>query len=111
MAHIAKQHPSANWLRVPDHLFRQALERNIALGQPDQAHFWGIELPALLQHPQYRRQAEERVAELQSRSDAIQQQVQSLVGSLLEEQGMVDVERHRLSELLVDPMPVEVADG
>jgi hypothetical protein len=110
MAHIAKQHPSANWLRVGDHIYRQALERNIALGEPDQVHFWGTELPALLQHPQYRQQAEERVAELLQKSDAIQEQVQRQVGSLLEEQGMADLERHRLSELLADPMPVVVAD-
>jgi hypothetical protein len=100
MAHICKMHPTANWLRVGDHIYRQALERNIQLGQPDQAHFWGTELPALLQHPQYRRQAEERVAELQQKSAAIQQQVQHQVGSLLEEQGMADLERHRLVKLM-----------
>lgn len=111
MAHIAKMHPTGNWLRVPDHLYRQALERNIALGKPDEAHFWGAELPALLQHPEYRRQAQERVADLRAKSDAIQQQVQCQVGSLLEEQGLVDVERHRLSELLAEPMPVVVIDG
>lgn len=109
MAHIAKMHPSANWLRVGDHIYRQALERNIALGEPDQVHFWGTELPALLQNTQYRRQAEERVSELKDKADAIQEQVQRQVGSLLEEQGMLDLERHRLSELLADPMPVEVA--
>lgn len=110
MAHVAKMHPSANWLRVQDHIYRQALERNIELGKPDEAHFWGAELPALLQHPDYRRQAEERIAELQAKSDAIQQQVQSHVGSLLEEQGMADLERHRLLELLAGPLPVEVAN-
>ena len=109
MAHVNRMHPTANWLRVPDGPYRQALERNIALGRPDEAHFWGTELPALLQHPQYRRQAEERVAELQQKSSAIQQQVQRQVGSLLEEQGMADLERHRLAELLADPMPVVVA--
>jgi hypothetical protein len=111
MAHVNRMHPSANWLRVGDHIYRQALERNIQLGQPDQAHFWGSELPALLQHPQYRRQAEERVAELQQKSDALQQQIQCQVGSLLEEQSMADLERHRLAELLADPMPVEVVSG
>ena len=111
MAHINRMHPSANWLRVPDHLYRQALERNIELGRPDEVHFWGSELPALLQNPYYRQQAQERVAELQQKSAAIQAQVQRQVGSLLEEQGMADLERHRLAELLVDPMPVEVSDG
>ncbi len=110
MAHIAKMHPSANWLRVPDHIYRQALERNIESGKPDEAHFWGAELPALLRHPEYRRQAEERIAELQSKSDAINDQVKRQVGSLLEEQGMADLERHRLLELLAGPLPVEVAD-
>jgi hypothetical protein len=110
MAHVNRMHPTANWLRVPDGPYRQALERNIALGRPDEAHFWCTELPALLQLPQYRQQAEARVSELKGKSDAIQQQVQRQVGSLLEEQGMADLERHRLSELLADPMPVEVAD-
>jgi hypothetical protein len=111
MAHIARMHPSANWLRVPDHIYRQALQRNIELGKPDEGHFWQAELPALLQHPQYRRQVEERIAELQSKSDALQQEVQCQVGSLLAEQGLVDVERHRLSELLAEPMPMEVVSG
>jgi len=100
MAHIAKQHPSGNWLRVSDQVYRRALERNIALGHPDQAHFWGVELPSLLQQPHYRKQVEERVEELRARSAAIQQQVQSQVGSLLEEQGLVDLESRRLQELL-----------
>ncbi len=100
MAHVNRMHPSANWLRVPDGLYRQALERNIELGRPDEAHFWGTELPALLQHPQYRQQAEARVSELKGKSDAIQQQVQRQVGSLLEEQGMADLERHRLVQLM-----------
>ena len=100
MAHIAKQHPSANWLRVPDHIYRQALERNIELGRPDEVHFWGSELPALLQHPQYRQQVEARVAELQQKSDAVQAQVQRQVGSLLEAQGIADLERHRLVKLM-----------
>jgi hypothetical protein len=86
-------HPSANWLRVPDHICRSALERNIELGKPDEVHFWGSELPALLQHPEYRRQAEERIAELQSKSDAISDQVKHQVSSLFEgwiEQGTPD---------------------
>ncbi len=100
MAHIAKMHPSANWIRVPADLYRQALERNIARGEPDHAHFWGTELPSLLRHPEYRIQVEARITELTERSAALAEQVQCQAGSLLEEQGMVDLERHRLAELL-----------
>jgi len=101
MALIAKQHPSGNWLRVPDHIYRGALERNIALGRPDQEHFWGVELPTLLQQPQYRAQAATRVVELQERSAAISLEIRARVGSQLEEQALLDEEAAQLSELLV----------
>ena len=68
---IPRMHPSGNWLRVRDTVYRSALERNIAKGAPDMEHFWGVELPALLQHPECRRQPLERVADLQAISDAI----------------------------------------
>lgn len=100
MALIARMHPSGNWLRVGDTVYRSALERNIAKGAPDMEHFWGVELPALLQHPEYRQQAEARIAELNDKSAALGNQVQSMVGSLLEEQGLADLESRRLQELL-----------
>lgn len=100
MAHIAKMHPTANWLRVNDSVYRAALERNIGLGATDQEHFWATELPILLQQPQYRQQAEARVAELQERSAAISLEIRARVGSQLEEQSELDLEAHRLTELL-----------
>lgn len=100
MAHISKMHPTANWLRVPDSLYRQALERNIAIGRPDEVYFWTSELPMLLQQPHYRQQVEARIAELNDKSAALGNQVQSMVGSLLEEQGLADLESRRLQELL-----------
>jgi len=100
MALIAKMHPTANWLRVPDQIYRAALERNIELGATDQEHFWGTELPNLLQHSQYRAQAEARVAELQERSAAISLEIRARVGSQLQEQSELDLEMHRLTELL-----------
>jgi len=100
MALIAKMHPSHNWLRVPDHIYRAALERNIAKGEPDMEHFWGTELPNLLQHTQYRQQVAARVAELQERSAAISLEIRARVGSQLEEQSELDLEAHRLTELL-----------
>jgi len=102
MAHIAKMHPTANWLRVNDQVYRAALERNIGLGATDQEHFWGTELPNLLQHSQYRAQAEERVRELQERSAALSSEIRARVGSQLEEQAAMDEEVHRLSALLED---------
>ncbi len=68
---IVRMHPSGNWLRVRDTVYRSALERNIAKGAPDMEHFWGVELPALLQHPKCRRLPLERVTDLQAKSDAI----------------------------------------
>jgi len=100
MPHIAKMHPTANWLRVNDTLYRQALERNIAIGRPDEVYFWTSELPMLLQQPHYRQQVEARIAELNDKSAALGNQVQSMVGSLLEEQGLADLESRRLQELL-----------
>ena len=101
MPHIARMHPSQNWLRVPDHIYQSALQRNIELGQPDLEYFWSAELPTLLQQPQYRAQAEERVRELQERSAAISLEIRARVGSQLEEQGALDEEAARIEELLV----------
>ncbi|MHA3959944.1 hypothetical protein [Synechococcus sp. LTW-G] len=101
MALIAKMHPTANWLRVPDQIYRAALERNIELGATDQEHFWGTELPNLLQHSQYRAQAAARLAELEERSTAISLEIRARVGSQLEEQALLDEEAARLAELLV----------
>lgn len=100
MAHIAKMHPTANWLRVPAHIYARALERNIENGKPDYVHFWTIELPALLEQPQYRQQAEERIAELQAKADEIASKINAQVGSLLEEQATADLEKEQIKALL-----------
>jgi len=56
----------------------------------------------LLKQPHYRQQIEARIAELNDKSAALGNRVQSMVGSLLEEQGLADLESRRLQTLLED---------
>jgi len=100
MAFIAKMHPTANWLRVPAHIYARALERNIEKGEPDHVHFWTVELPALLELPEYRKQAEDRIVELQAKSGEIAGRIDAQVGSLMEEQASVDLEKQQIKALL-----------
>ena len=78
---IARKHPIANWLLLPPHEQRKALDKVLAFrdqsddpmasGLPPTAvaWFWQEELPRLMQRPEVRRQAEEHLAELQYQGD------------------------------------------
>ena len=100
MAHIAKMHPTANWLRVPDHVYRQALERNIEQGKPDTDHFWTIELPRLVADPGYQKQIEERRSELQQKSQRLEDELLQIAGGLIDQQSECEQELALIQQVL-----------
>jgi len=100
MAHIAKMHPTANWLRVPDHIYRQALDRNIELGKPDTDHFWSTELPRLVADPGYQKQVEDRRTELQEKQQRLEDDLWQIAGGLIDQQSECDLELALLNQVL-----------
>jgi hypothetical protein len=100
MALIARQHPSQNWLRVPDRVFREALERNIELGKPDIDHFWTAELPRLMGDPYILKQVEERRIELQEKLQRLEDDLRQIAGGLIEEQSNCEEQLALLDEVL-----------
>ena len=100
MALIAKMHPSANWLRVPDRIYRPALERNIELGGPDTDHFWTAELPQLVGDPYILKQVQERRTELQEKLQRLQDDLRQIAGGLIDQQSECDLELALLNQVL-----------
>jgi len=100
MAHIAKMHPTANWLRVPDHIYRQAQDRNIELGKPDTDHFWSTELPRLVADPGYQKQVEDRRTELQEKQQRLEDDLRQIAGGLIDQQSECDLELALLNQVL-----------
>ena len=100
MALIAKMHPTQNWLRVPDRIYRTALERNIALGKPDTDHFWTAELPRLMGDPYILKQVEERRTELQQKLQRLEDDLRQIAGGLIEEHSNCEEQLALLDEVL-----------
>lgn len=109
---ISKKHPVANWLRLAPHEHRRALDKVIqfrdssdnpmASGMPEAAvqWFWTEELPRLLQRPDVRNQALERLQELQDTRLRLADQITMQAGALLEQQAAVEVEHQQLAALV-----------
>ena len=109
---IARKHPIANWLLLPPHEQRKALDKVLAFrdqsddpmasGLPPAAvaWFWQEELPRLMQRPEVRRQAEEHLAELQYQGDELHQQINTRAGDLLERLDAIEAQVHQLQEVL-----------
>ena len=114
---IARKHPIANWVRLPPAECRRTLDRVLqfrdaapdptASGLPEAAvtWFWESELPRLLTRADVRRQALERLQELQDTRHRLADQIQMQAGALLEQQAVVEQEHQQLAAL------VEVSDG
>ena len=108
---ISKKHPVANWLRLAPHEHRRALDRVIqfrdaapdptASGLPEAAvaWLWTEELPRLLQRPDVRNQALERLQELHDTRLRLGDQITMQAGALLEQQALVEVEHQQLAAL------------
>ena len=114
---IARKHPIANWVRLAPAEHRRTLDRVLqfrdaapdpmASGMPEAAvtWFWTEELPRLLTRPDVRKQAMERLQELQDTRHRLADQIQMQAGALLEQQAVVELEHQQLADL------VEVSDG
>lgn len=112
MTSIAKCHPCANWLRIPPHEHRRALDKVLrfrdqdsdpnASGLPAAAvdYFWQTELPALLIRPYIRQLAQERIAELNAKAADLNRQVEVKAGSMQREAAAAQAEADRIAALL-----------
>jgi hypothetical protein len=109
---ISKKHPVCNWVRLAPHEHRRALDKVLqfrdssdnpmASGMPEAAvaWFWESELPRLLQRPDVRNQALERLQELQDTRNRLADQITMQAGALLEQQAAVEVEHQQLAALV-----------
>ena len=114
---IARKHPICNWVRLAPAEHRRALDKVLqfrdssdnpmASGMPSAATawFWESELPKLLARPDVRRQALERLVELQDNQLRLSDQIQMQAGALIEQQAAAQLEIQQLAAL------VEVSDG
>ena len=114
---IARKHPICNWCRLSPAEHRRALDKVLqfrdaapdpmASGMPEAAvtWFWTEELPRLLTRPDVRRQALERLVELQDSQLRLSDQIQMQAGALIEQQAAAQLEIQQLAAL------VEVSDG
>ena len=105
---ISRKHPIANWLVLPPHEQRAALDRVIQLrdAAPDPlasglpaaavAWFYDEELPRLAQRPDVRRQIEARVDELVAQQSDIAQEMDLRHRALLERLQFLQSEVARL---------------
>lgn len=87
MGYLAKKHPVANWLRLPAHETRRALDKVLefrdkasdpnASGMPPAAIEWFFneELPRLALRPDVRLQIEQHVQELLQQSAVIEAEI------------------------------------
>ena len=87
MASIAKMHPCANWLRLPAHETRRALDKVLdfrdkqadpnASGMPPAALDWFFseELPRLCMRPDVRAQTEAHVEELLREAASVEAEI------------------------------------
>lgn len=109
---IARKHPVANWLLLPPHEQRRALDKVLdfrdqdsdpnASGLPAAAvdWFWLEELPRLMQRPEVRVFAQERVAELNAKAAELRQRIQRQIGSMQDEAEAAEQEAARINVVM-----------
>ena len=109
---IARKHPCANWLLLPPHEQRRALDKVLdfrdldpdpnASGLPAEAvdWFWQQELPRLMQRPEVRVFAQERVSELNAKAADLRQRIQRQVGSMQDEAEAAEQEAARINTVM-----------
>lgn len=114
---ISRKHPVANWLLLPPHEHRRALDKVLdfrdqdsdpnASGLPAAAvdWFWLEELPRLMQRPEVRVFAQERVTELQARASDLRQRIKRQVGSMEAEAEAAEQEAARINAVMQQVAP------
>ena len=111
---VARCHPLLGWLRLDAPTYSKTLdqslfERDRAL-EIDRNHtghaesfidwVWTTQLPSLVRKDSYRKQINEHCSDLERRSELISHEINSKVGSLLQQQSEIDIERQKLLALL-----------
>ena len=109
---ISRMHPVCNWCRLSPAEHRRALDKVLqfrdaapdpmASGMPEAAvtWFWTEELPRLLTRPDVRKQAMERLVELQDSQLRLSDQIQMQAGALIEQQAAAQLEIQQLAALV-----------
>ena len=94
MGYLAKMHPVANWLRLPAHETRRALDKVLdfrdkssdpnASGMPPAAieWFYGEELPRLCMRPDVRLQVEQQIQELLQQAATVEAEITPAAAAL-----------------------------
>lgn len=114
---ISRKHPVANWLLLPPHEHRRALDRVLdfrdrdpdpnASGTPAAAvdYFWQEELPALLNRPYIRQLAQEHIAMLNAKAADLKHRIEVQSGSMQREAAAAQSEAGRIAALLQEVQP------
>ena len=106
---ISRKHPVANWLLLPPHEHRRALNRVLdfrdkdpnpnASGLPPAAvdYFWQEELPALLTRPYLRQLAQEQIAMLNAKAADLRHRIEVQAGGMQREADAAEAEAARIT--------------
>lgn len=101
---ISRCHPVANWLRLPPHEHRRALDRVLDFRDRDPAaaiaYFWNEELPQLIHRPEVRACAQERIDELNAKAADLRQQIHRVAGSMQDEADTAEAEASRIHAVI-----------
>ena len=109
---ISRKHPVANWVLLPPHEQRRALDRVLAFrdrdpnpnrsGLPAAAidYFWNEELPVLLVRAQVQQLARERIAELRAKASGLREKIEVQSASMQREAADADGEAQRIQSAL-----------
>ena len=93
--------------QIPGLDFRDQDSDSNALGLPPASvdHFWNQELPQLMQRPEVRVFAQERIAELRAKSAELRQRIERQVGSLMAEEAAAEQEAARINAVMQEVSP------
>ena len=113
---VAKAHPIAGWLRIEGGTYSRTIDTILSMrdkqletdpnasGLPPAARdwFWGTQLPTLVHDPKVREQCCHRLGELAGKHTAIDHQLRSQVGSLIDQQADLQAEMALLEQVLAE---------
>ena len=109
---VAKCHPQLGWLRLQARDYSRSLDHLLTFRDrdPDQNRtgpspeyinwMWTVELPELMQRPEVRVFAQERVTELQARASDLRQRIKRQVGSMEAEAEAAEQEAARINAVM-----------
>ena len=109
---VAKCHPQLGWLRLQARDYSRSLDHllNFRDRDPDQNRtgpspeyinwMWSVELPELMQRPEVRVFAQERIAELKAKSAELRKAIQRQVGSMEAEAEAAEQEAARINAVM-----------